>query len=314
MAATLPFHNMWSVDAVRLGFEFEFLMNAIFAISALHLARGAVSIARLPNGHDEDSIFKGALNGQTPFDLGVDPVGAHHFYLNLAYKQQREAAANISPQNINALYLSSVLLGYQNLRVLDRDEDFALGRYEPPTSWLRMMNAVRDITRAAFDIVKPGLSVAHLIADMNDPDFRDKAAIFNPENAAAFAELLDWTSHPEAGLDEQSRHAYEQTLYYAGGVHRAIREREPMHVICRRLLVFGILVPSRFTELVDELRPRALAILAIYCALYKAVDDHWLFHGISTREVDGLWSLIPSDWQWAMQWAQALLQVDYSVA
>ena len=47
--------------------------------------------------------------------------------------------------------------------------------------------------------------------------------------------------------------------------------------------------------------------------MIKSVDDHWAFHGIAEREVYGIQSLLPSEWQWAMEWPLALLQQDLKV-
>ncbi|KAF2103174.1 hypothetical protein NA57DRAFT_52704 [Rhizodiscina lignyota] len=305
--------EMWRVDAVRLGFEHEFLMNTIFAMSALHLAR---DIPLSPRYHtkDEISLALAHILNLPKTSLGrIDPVMAHQFYLNLAVSQQRNALTNICAENSDALFLSSVLLSYQGLKMLPDGHNPTI-EYTPPTAWLRMANAIRHVSDATIPFLEsryesddyqcPGV----FLASVSEPNFRDRAAIFNPEHSKPFASLLDWEQFPEPDLDEQSKSAYEQALYYIAGVYHALLDREDPGLIFRRLISLAPLVPTHFIALVEQGRPRALAILSLHCAMAKVVDDHWIFHGFAEREVYGIQSMLPQEWQWAMEWPLALLQ------
>lgn len=81
------------------------------------------------------------------------------------------------------------------------------------------------------------------------PDFRDKAAIFNPDNSKEFVELLDWHRLPQPDLEEQTKSAYEKALYYVGGIRRGLLEREPPRVVFRRVLCLGHVGPPHFITL-----------------------------------------------------------------
>lgn len=296
-----PIQEMWSGDVVRLAFDFDLLLNAIFSFSAWHLVRNVPLSRRLAHNESQTSaIFKTLLNTSNPPSIGYDPVKAHRFYLDLAVQQQREAAANLSAENSNAIYLASILLGFQTLGQLDIDE-LDTGSYCPPTQWLRMMIAIRDIMNASLQFFDRSQHIAVFMSDITKPNFNDEAAMYNPEYAFPFAEYLDWEKHPEPDLDDDTKYFYKRSLYYVGGVYQAIRNQEEFRGLFHRIFGFPPMVPKGFIDLIDQRRPRALAILALHCALIKVVDDHWIFNGVAEREVRGIQSIMPMEWQWAMQ-------------
>ncbi len=77
----------------------------------------------------------------------------------------------------------------------------------------------------------------------------------------------------------------------------------------RRIVCLGVLAPRRYIELLEEGRPRALAILAHHMALSQAVEEHWWFHGVADRAVNGIQSILPAEWQWAMEWPISMIRV-----
>ncbi|KAF2095914.1 hypothetical protein NA57DRAFT_58980 [Rhizodiscina lignyota] len=286
--------DLWQIHAIRLGFEFEFLLNAIYAISALHIIRDLPHSPRFYT-QDEDSITMGRLLGlQKPSLGGVDPKQAHRYYLTLAVSQHREATAKLCAENSNALLLSSVLLSYQALRLLPEEHEEQANEYTPPMHWLRMTNGITQLSEASIPLLNgQHESAAQLLAIAGgEPNYRDRAALFNPANSEPFLALIDWERFPEADLDDQSKVSYERTLHYISGIHRAVTvDRESPRTTFRRLISFGPLIPSHFITLVEQRRPRALVTLALFCAMIKAVDDHWVYYGLAEREVYGIQSL-----------------------
>jgi hypothetical protein len=301
-----PLRQVWYLDCVRLSFEHHFLLYAILAISALHIVCDASDGPRTYLDHEGVKSVATAID-MPPISLGnIDHAKAHRIYLNLAVQKQREAISTLSPNNADAVFLTSVLLSYQTLKLLP--DSSSANVYLPPTHWLRMSRAIFTVVQAARPLVQGG-SVVEMVRTMNmEPDFRDLAAIFNPQNLKPFEALLDWSKYPEPDLDLESKHTYEQTLAYIGGVWQAILNKEAPKVLFRRLVSLGILVPTQFTAFLDQGRPRALAILAHHFAMTKAADEHWWLRGIADREVNGIRSVMPAEWQWAMEWPLLVLR------
>jgi hypothetical protein len=311
-STTRQIREMWTIDAVRMSFAHGFLLNAMFAISALHLTRNLPESPRFYTDSDGAPIEGSRFLNMPSLSLGgVEPAKVHRFYLNIAVRQQREAVSSISTDNANALILSSVLMSYEGLNLTPEQAGESLA-YSPPTQWLHMTYAITQISILAFPLVRDH-SVAQFLAKTSlEPDFRDRAAIFNPANSRPFEALLKWAVDSEPDFHSEAKAVYEKALDYTGGVHKALQEREPPRMMFRRILCFGPMVPPKFIAFVEQRRPRALAILAHHCAMAKCVDDHWLFHGLAEREVRGMQTLLPAEWQWAMEWPLAMLERDFS--
>jgi hypothetical protein len=89
-ATNRAIRDMWTLDGVRLAFENPFLLNCIFATTALHLVRDIPESERFHQGNDAFHIRSRVIDAPKPSLGKTDPFKAHRFYLNLAVRQQRE--------------------------------------------------------------------------------------------------------------------------------------------------------------------------------------------------------------------------------
>ncbi|KAK4252269.1 hypothetical protein C7999DRAFT_26993 [Corynascus novoguineensis] len=104
----------------------------------------------------------------------------------------------------------------------------------------------------------------------------------NPTAAAAAAAAA---GTPE--LIVSTRQAYQHAVAVLNWAHKIPHKGAP--------LAFPATVSRRFIELLEERRPRALAILACFFALLKSMDSIWWLQGMARREVLGVVSLFNSD-------------------
>jgi len=141
-STTSSIRDMWNIEAVRYGFTYEFLLNAIFAISALHIVRDISESPRFFPDFYADSfrVRNHVLSTAKPTLGNVSPAKVHRFYLNLAVRQQRQAVMCLSAENTNAIILSSVLISYQGMKLHPEEDE--LQDYIPPVQWLYMTNAI----------------------------------------------------------------------------------------------------------------------------------------------------------------------------
>ena len=303
------YRDLWTIDAVRSGFQHAFLLNAMLAISALHLLSDTRSMTYF-YARDEDQVAAERVTKAlflTDTDKGRDLARAHRVYLNTAIRQQREAISKLSPSNADAIFMASLLLSYQSLRLIPDQSNSP--SYSPPIQWLKMCKAVATIIQIARPMVHNDSMMALILAYSTEPDFGDEMAMFNPVYRKPFEALLDWSQYPEPCLDQEIKHAYERTVAYVGGVYRALLNKEPPRSMIRRIVCLGVLAPARYIELLDQGRPRALAILAHHLALSQAIEEHWWFHGVAGRVVYGIKSILPGEWQWAMEWPLSMVRV-----
>lgn len=303
------YRNLWISNAVYSGFEHAFLLNAILAISALHLLSDTRSSTYF-YARDEDQVAVERVTttpSSTETGKRGDLAKAHRLYLNAAIRQQREAISNLTSSNADAVFMASLLLSYQSLRLIP--DQSSSPSYSPPIQWLKMSKAVATVVQAARPMVQNDSMIALMIAYSTEPDLKDDMAMFNPLYRKPFEALLDWSQFPEPCLDLDTINAYENTLAYVGGVYRALLNKEAPRIMIRRIVCLGVLAPQRYIELLEQGRPRALAILAYHLALSQAVEEHWWFHGVADRVVNGIQSILPAEWQWAMEWPLSMIRV-----
>ncbi|KAK4105312.1 hypothetical protein N658DRAFT_416728 [Parathielavia hyrcaniae] len=118
-------------------------------------------------------------------------------------------------------------------------------------------------------------------ASGHDHDPHHQPQPSHPAAAAAAAAAAT----PE--LVASTRQAYHHAVAVLNWAHKIPHKGAP--------LAFPATVSRRFIELLEERRPRALAILACFFALLKSMDSVWWLQGMARREVLGVVSLFNSD-------------------
>jgi len=91
------------------------------------------------------------------------------------------------------------------------------------------------------------------------------------------------------------------SLSYIGGVQIAIDSGEHVMGICRRMMAFATLIPKKFIDFVQDMRPRALAVLAHLFALAARMVDIWWIGSTVQRKILGIQQVLPLEWQGMIQ-------------
>jgi Fungal Zn(2)-Cys(6) binuclear cluster domain/Fungal specific transcription factor domain len=293
--------TVYTEYAIELCFENPVLLNSILSISALHMLRsaGLQTDYTVPayRSHCPPATSNGfSLLG--PIDANI----AHRIYLNAAVRQQREAVSNLSQRNVDALFIATILLSYQTLAFRRLEADAGEPEvYTPPVHWLRMAKAIRYLAHNLAPAGQPATQSPFIrFLAAGTPDFSNDEALFAPEHVRPFESLLDFAKFPEPDADSDTESTYRNTLAYIGSIYKGIQESEHTTSIFRRIVVMGILVPERFLEYVDQRRPRALAMMALFCSMTIYLDDHWMYYGMAEGELRGLQSLLPVEWLWSL--------------
>jgi hypothetical protein len=315
--------ELYVVDTVQLAFEYPFLLNTIFAISALHKTqpqpktvpesvevpveaivmaqeRGYSPAARFPAAAAVSPETSNGASGTTTKALEYER--AHRLYLSMSIRQQREALMDLGPKNADAVCLNSVLLSIIALKLLpDKHEQ----KYEPPVQWLSMAQAISTCVQASQPFLSPNSAMRRIMA-LIDPDFRDREAMFNPSLIEPFKAILDYPDTPTP-TEEESR-TYNLAAAYVGGIYRAIQNQDPHRQIARRIMSLGPMLPKQFIGFVVERRPRALVLIACVMSMTRYIDDYWFFRGTAEHEVYGIQGILPDEWQHFMQWPIEMLK------
>lgn len=244
--------------------------------------------------------------------MGCRDLGLLHCrttYLDAALRVHRETLDRLSSQTADAACFTSILLLVDAFATL---QNRPLDPYEPPIQWLRIAYGARCVFDASGPFIKA--EPRPLIRTITDSatGFSHPSALFSEANMQKFPYLLQplpphGAMSPDDECDAEVMSVYKQTVSYIGSVKAAIDSGESPKVLCRRLMSFASLIPSRFLELVEEKAPRALIILAHLFAVFVHVKDTWWIGNTPYREVYAIRDYIPSALHPLLEWPLCFL-------
>ncbi|KAH8686440.1 C6 finger domain-containing protein [Ilyonectria robusta] len=275
-------YDLWVAPLPRLALQSDALLYSMFSLAALHSA-------------SQDEAKKD------------HHMSICHTYLDMTVREHAKEVSQLSKENVDALCLTSSMLRiYYFLTLQER----SLQPYRPPTEWMRATGSSSAIFRQAWPMVKDNPDSIAFQMITYTPVIRDVEARTGEENRRGLLHLLRrQESHELAeSWDAEVQEAYESTLSYIGGIWIAMNDHEPPAGVARRLVIFPMLVNKRFIDLVEEQRPRALAILAHYFALLAMLRCFWWVGDVGQREVHAIAEVMPVEWQGAMSWPLEILE------
>jgi len=255
----------WQLAIPSLAYDEQCLMDAILAVSALH------------------------LRALQPGDQAL--IRASHGYMASALAQYSLLLnRGVSAFNAEALFSTSALIAFQASASRRFDED---GGYTIPLAWFHSFQGVKTVVMASWQWLRT--------SDRIYPIINSQPALslnLDPERKSFFAPLLEGMEEQLEALPEsqraETRQAYEHSVAFLNWSHQLPARN--------RILGFAATVSRRFVELLDQQDPRALVIASCFFALTKVVDDVWWLQGIAKKEVNGICSLLPSSWWPKMEW------------
>lgn len=235
----------------------------------------------------------------------MDSLNHYRTYLSMALNEHNKEIARLSVDNVDSACLTSSLFRVHGfIRLQDR----SLEPYTPPIEWLRMTGASNVTFRRAYGLSKVhpnsiGLkmmsSVSYLIEERrNDNYSHDLRHLLQRQGAHELSE--SW--------DDEIADAYKMAVNCIGLAWKSINSFDPPGTLCRRLIVFPMMVDKRFLDLVEERRPRALVILAHYFALLNTLSKFWWVSTAGSREVLAIQAEVSEEWQVHLELPLAILK------
>lgn len=267
----------WQVDIPSLAYDAQYLMDAILAVSALH------------------------LRSLVPNDQTL--VRASHSYMASALAQYSHLLKEgVTRCNAEALFSTAALIAFQSSasRRFEGQEDGA-DSYVLPLAWFHSFQGVKTMVLTSWEWLRHSDKVAPII-NSQQPLTLD----LHPDRTQFFAYLLDGLDDQIAFLDEplqaETRRSYEHAVSFLNWAHQR-PERG-------RILGFAATVTRQFVDLMTEKDPRALVIVACYFAMTKVVDDVWWLQGVARHEIMGICTLLPQEWWPMMDWPIRIINTE----
>lgn len=271
--------DIWQRAVPQMAFQGRtYLADAILSVAALH------------------------LRSQSPDDKAL--VQASHAYTASTLAEYCASLdMGITGDNAEALFLTATLIAFQSVasRIFSKEDadansDDPNARYALPLPWFHAFQGVKTIVASSWQWIRSSIIVTTVID--SQPSLQLDLNPLGPKSF--FGHLLD--NMQDEISKEDARYASSTAQCYS-------------HAICvlnwahgspspEASLAFPATVARRYVELVEQKRPRALAILACFFALLKRMDGVWWLQDVSRREVMGLVGLFESgsDWWKHLEW------------
>ncbi len=262
----------WQIYVPTLAFQNPCLMDALLAVSALH------------------------MRTITPNDQSL--VRLFHGYMASSLSQYTQTlASGVNQNNAEALFTTSALIAFQasaSRRFMNEPDDLEAEPYQLPVQWFHSFQGVKTVVLTSWRWLRMSPHVRPIIAAQ--PALSHNVNVVSHE---PFTHLLDDLPAQLEGLSPsdsaETQQAYEHSVAYLNWAHA--KPEKP------RILGFPATVSRRFIQLIGEQDPRALVIISSFFAMTRSVDDAWWLEGVAKKEVLGILGLLPPDWWAKMEWA-----------
>lgn len=264
--------SAWQIHVPTLAFENPCLMDALLAVSALH------------------------MRTLTPNDGQL--VRLFHGYMASSLAQYTQTlSSGVNETNAEALFTTSALIAFQAsaCRRFTNESHFGETQepYTLPVQWFHSFQGVKTVVLTSWRWLRLSPHVRPIIAAQ--PALSRDTYIKAPE---PFSHLLTTVADQVKDLSpseaSEIKQAYEHSIAYLNWAHA--KPEKP------RILGFPATVSRRFIQLIDERDPRALVIIACFFAMTRRVEDAWWLEGVARKEVLGILSLLDPEWWAVMEW------------
>lgn len=340
IAATPEF---WYYQAPLVAFKHRYLMDAILAFSALHASRQGPKQWEPFEGRmvelrkSDDSAADDELQG-SPVTWVMSPAQSTHYnaamsrmakqtldddvksnrkaemlqvsrmYLDRSMEGYRRAIAELTVENIEAVYLTSIVVAYNALALLgEREGDQSL---LPPDTrqWLQIGGGTRLICQTWYSLVGPEWMASSGVF-FGKPNMFDEVELFDPKHAKPLEALLTHAEEYE-NVSPQDKEVYQKALSFIGLLYTGVIEgTDNYSATCRRLIASPSRLPHRFIELAQEQQPRAMVMLAHAFASAHLVEQKvWWFRGVAARQVPKIYEQVPKGWRGLMGWPMDVVE------
>lgn len=254
-----------------LGFEHDFLLSGLLAVSSLHLA---------------------LLN---PSDINIASAIKYH---TEALRQVQPHLMNVSPNNVGALFSFSCLIASYS---------FGFHQIQTPSNnslksileVFTLIRGIRVIVRDGMQWLKKGPFAQSLSINPSNPN-----ASLEPKLEAALSKLLQRTSEHKS--DPKSRDVYTAAIALLRQNFILASEKPGVKMTA---LPFPILVSDIFLESLKGEDPLALVIFANYAVLLHWLRGYVWLRGWGKQIVQAVNHIVGTEWSDCLEGAMQEISI-----
>ena len=264
--------NLWRITIPQYGFASSFVIRAVLAISALHLA--------YVKPERKDLYISHALH--------------HH---DIALRAVTSILPDMTRDNCCALYLFSVMTCIISCAKPHRQGDFLLIGEGGISEWLTIFRGARTIIEHASDTVRAGP-----LAPMFTSGER-KLRLREERFTGAQNYMLELRQNIEGAVrDSVTLQIYLDSLEEMSKSFGMVLDGDAQSCESADVFIWLFLVSDDYLRLLNERTPESLVILGYFCVILKQLEWTWWIQGRSTYLIAGIYWLLDEEHRLWIQW------------
>jgi hypothetical protein len=269
--------DLWQTQVVQLGFQHEFLLRGILAVSALHMCH--LSPTR------RDSLALCASKHQS-IALGVF----------------QDTLNQVDVSNCVAIFAFScitVVLTFASPRSSGN-----VGFQKDLFDWFHMIRGCNSVLQTQWDTVSHSFLAPLLKKGM----VHETAASHNIPDCNRVTDLLRLCATGSLTHEDQ-----ETANAYALAIHELLNAYTQVSILMDRkqdfvpvIFVWPVSIPQRYLDMLRDRQPEAMIILAYYAVLLRRVDNQWFMHGWARYLVTLIHAALDEEWHEWLTWPREM--------
>lgn len=272
--ATTDQHEIWQTRVVQLGFQHEFLLRGILAVSALHLAY------MVPTRRETLALHASTHQSEA---------------IQLFHK----ALDHVNTSNCVALFAFSCIIVVLTFAAPKPSTDNNTGIQKEILDWFHMVRGCNSVLQTQWETVSQSFLAPLLKKGM----MHETAPSHSVRDTVHITGLLRLCSTDSLSQDTEAANVYALTI------HELLNSFTQVTILVERkqdfvpvIFVWPITIPQAYLIYLGERRPEAMVILAHYAALLRRVDDQWYMEGWAKYLVKQIDSALGEEWKTWLAW------------
>ena len=277
IATEVESEYMWGDALIHMAYHHDFLMNALLALTALHLAR---------------SDKGGTTADQTNYLLAASK------FQDVAMPPFRAAVADANKSNCHAILAFTHLLILYCFTTEHQDENLLLvveQRGDVTPLWLHFLRHGCAMLCSVWEILEIGPVGALAAAWEKQFDLPKSIDVLISKNLDDLLEVIPPPWSEDAWSEDECVEYREAASYMALAISCSKTIGQPW-TAWDVIRIWPIRLRDRFMLMLAASHPGALILLAHYSVLLKNIEDQWYFKGRATRMIQEIVARLEPKW------------------
>ncbi|KAH7057064.1 hypothetical protein B0J12DRAFT_402882 [Macrophomina phaseolina] len=280
MSSIPEVRNLWRLEVPRIAFRHEFVLRAMLAVSALH-------VAQWKSDPDERDFYLARALAQHRLSLR-EPMALLH---------------NLTPENGAAVFVFASLTAVFSLAMPRAPDDFLIVGDEGITNWLFLLRGVASVGKETHEWLLAD-NIAGMVRQANVPLLDDELLAEEGPPPVEDEQLMNLRRFLQRDVadPEELRVYLEATDKLSRAFAYFGRSGSTADQELRSIFVWIYRTPDEYLALLTQYKPHALLIFGFYSALLHRLNSVWWVKGRGTHLISLIYRQLDPYYRSLLRW------------